>query len=222
MVLLASLAMLLPFTILRTPQTNSPFEPEIIAFHNADRKNPPAKGQILFIGSSSFTKWTDVGDYFPDRKILNRAFGGSAVPDVIHYLDDVVFPYDPKQIVIYCGENDFAYDAKLEPADVFNRIHTLFRLIRNRLPEVPIAYVSLKPSPSRWKFKDKFIATNRRIEGFLRHQKSAVFIDVWNAMLDENGRPKEEIFQNDKLHMNAAGYHIWQPIFDKVLLKEGA
>jgi len=196
-----------------------PYARDIAAFKAEDRKNPPAKGQILFIGSSSFTRWTDVQTYFPDFQILNRAFGGSTLPDVIRYVDDVVFPYQPKQVVIYCGENDFASDPKLEAPEVFNRFRTLFRLIRNRLPNVPIAYVSMKPSPSRWNMAMKFIAANRRIADYLARQKSGEFIDVWPAMLDENGRPKADIFVQDRLHMNASGYKIWQPIIERVLVK---
>lgn len=197
-----------------------PFAREVAALKVLDRKTQPAKGQILFIGSSSFTKWTDVGDYFPNYHILNRAFGGSRLPDVIAHVDDVVFPYQPKQIVIYCGENDFASDATLEPEAVFNRFRSLYRIIRNRIPNVPIAYVSMKPSPSRWNMRAKFMATNRKISDFLKHQKSANFIDVWDAMLDDRGQPKADIFIADKLHMNATGYHIWQPIIEPFLLKD--
>lgn len=196
-----------------------PFAREIAAFKEADRKNPPAKGQILFVGSSSFTRWTDVSNYFPGRKILNRAFGGSSLPDVIRYADDVIFPYNPKQIVIYCGENDLAGDPKLAAFVVYDRFVTLFNLIRSHLPNVPIAYVSMKPSPSRWTLRAKFIAANHWISDFCATQKSAKFINIWDAMLDENGRPKSDIFVSDNLHMKPAGYQIWKPIIEPFLLK---
>jgi len=207
----------------RPPQpakrVNAPFAQEIASFKARDKANPPEPGQILFIGSSSFTRWTDVGSYFPDRKILNRAFGGSTLPDVIRYVSDVVFPYRPKQIVIYCGENDLAGDPKLPAYKVYDRFVELFRLIRQRLPAVPIAYVSMKPSPSRWSLRAKFIAGNKWIADFCAHEKSASFINVWDAMLDDRGQPKANIFVSDKLHMNASGYRIWQPIIESFLLK---
>ena len=196
-----------------------PFSQDIAAFKQADKVSPPSKGQILFIGSSSFTRWTDVGSYFPDRKILNRAFGGSSLPDVIRFVDDVVTPYAPKQVVIYCGENDFAGNPKLASYVVLNRFKHLFRAIRHRFPEVPIAYIAMKPSPSRWYMRAKFVAANQWISAYLRQQRGTAFIDVWNAMLDEHGRPKPSIFVGDQLHMNASGYKIWQPIFDSMLVK---
>ena len=202
------------------PEQSDPFAKEVAAFSNADRINPPAKGQVLFIGSSSFTKWTDVGDYFPNVKILNRAFGGSALPDVIRHLDEVVYPYKPRQVVIYCGENDFAGDSKLEPAEVVNRFKTLFRLIRNHERNVPIIYVSMKPSPSRWQMRAKFQTANAKIADFLKHQRKAEFLDVWPVMLNGDGVPKPEIFLSDRLHMNATGYHLWQPLLEPLLVKQ--
>jgi lysophospholipase L1-like esterase len=200
-------------------QVSAPFAQDIKAFKARDDANPPAKGQILFIGSSSFTKWGDVSSYFPNYQILNRAFGGSSLPDVIRYADDVIFPYEPKQIVIYCGENDFAGDPKLEPSQVVDRFKALFRLIRRKLPNIPIAYISMKPSPSRWLLRDKFIVANKSIAEFCARQRSVRFIDVWNAMLDDHGQPKAEIFSSDRLHMNPSGYRIWQPIIEPYLVK---
>src|SRR6478672_3833117 len=81
---------------------------DIQQFKKQDSISFPKAGQILFVGSSSFTKWTDVQDYFPGYPILNRGFGGSTLKDVIRYADDIILPYNPKQIVIYCGENDLA------------------------------------------------------------------------------------------------------------------
>jgi len=85
-----------------------PFIEDIRAFKKQDSVSTPPKHSILFVGSSSFTKWKDVADYFPGYSIINRGFGGSTLVDVIRYADDVIFPYDAKQIVIYCGENDLA------------------------------------------------------------------------------------------------------------------
>ena len=198
--------------------TELPYAKDIAAFRTQDRENPPAKGQILFIGSSSFTRWKDVGQAFQDRKILNRAFGGSTLSDVIEHVEDVVYPYHPRQVVIYCGENDLAGDPKLPAFKVFDRFKILFALIRKRYPKVPIAYVSMKPSPSRWHLRAKYIAGNRWIAEFCAQSANATFIDIWDAMLNDHGVPKPDIFVQDRLHMNADGYRIWQPIIARALV----
>src|SRR5436305_12035324 len=90
-----------------TKAQNAPaFWPDIASFKKQDAEKPPLQHAILFVGSSSFTKWTDVNGYFPGYEIINRGFGGSTLLDVIRYAYDVILPYHPKQVVIYCGEND--------------------------------------------------------------------------------------------------------------------
>jgi len=208
------------FTFHTTYAQNAPaFWPEITNFKKQDASKPPEQHAILFVGSSSFTKWTDVSDYFPGYTIINRGFGGSTLVDVIRYTYDVIIPYHPKQVVIYCGENDFASSDTITPTTVFNRFKTLFSEIRTVYPKVPIAYISMKPSPSRWNLRDKFMTGNHLIEDYLKKQKNAQFISVWKPMLGSDGKPKKELFVEDNLHMNAQGYAIWQKIIQPTLVK---
>ncbi len=196
-----------------------PFINEIKAFRKEDSITAPQKDVILLIGSSSFTKWKDVQDYFPGYKILNRGFGGSSLTDLIYYADGVIFKYQPKQIIIYCGENDFAGNDSLYPAQVAERFYTLFNMIREKLKKVPIAYISMKPSPSRQHLMAKFDVANVMIKNFLAKKKRTAFIDVYHKMLKPDGTPMTDIFIEDNLHMNAKGYAIWQEVIKPYLQK---
>ncbi len=201
-------------------KAQAPFYSDIQNFKKQDSANFPAKHTILLVGSSSFTKWTDVQDYFPTYPIINRGFGGSSLLDVIRYANDIIFPYQPKQIVIYCGENDLAAaDTSISGKIVFERFKQLFVLIRKQLPKVNIAYVSMKPSPSREKLLPKMIAGNLLIKNYLSKQKKTVFINVFNKMFNKDGTIIKDIFIKDNLHMNAKGYVIWQKIIAPYLLK---
>ena len=196
-----------------------PFYDEIRDFRKQDSLHKPAEHSILFVGSSSFRKWTDVQDYFPGYTIINRGFGGSSIPDVIRYQEDVIFKYKPEQIVFYCGENDFAASDTVSVATVVKRFTTLFTTIRQRLPGVPFVFVSIKPSPSRIHLRSKFEEANKDIREFLSRQKNAVFVDVFPLMLDANGQPRKELFLDDMLHMKPEGYKIWQKALMPYLLK---
>lgn len=200
------------------PSQELPFEKEIAEFRRQDAVAAPEKGQIVFIGSSSFARWTTVSQAFPGRKILNRAFGGSQLSEVTVRLKIVVFPYEPRQVVLYCGENDFAASETLEPSVVVERFKDLFDKVLQRLPNVKFVYVSMKPSPARWHLAPKFRSANDTIRKFLLKQKRTAFVDVWPVMLTKDGRPKPEIFVEDKLHLNEAGYKLWTPLLDKVLI----
>lgn len=188
-----------------------PFAKDIDAFRKKDMENMPARGQVLFVGSSSFTRWTDVQEYFPNTPIINRGFGGSSLPDLIRYADDVIFKYDPRKIVIYCGENDLT-GKNITGDSVINRFKTLFGMIRAKYPKVPVVFVSLKPSPSRVHLMAEMEKANAGIKKFLEKKKRTVFVDVYKPMLNADGQPIPDIFVEDRLHMNAKGYAIWQEV----------
>lgn len=200
-------------------QQGVPYWDEVQALKKKDSLSFPAANQVLFIGSSSFTMWKDVQDYFPKHKILNRAFGGSTLLDMTRFRYEVIYPYQPKQIVMYCGENDFASSDTVTVEMVVSRFKTLYKLIRAKYPATPFLYVSMKPSPSRAHLMPKYAEANKQIELFLKTDPKASFADVYSKMLKADGAPMEDIFLGDNLHMNAKGYAIWKKILEKRLLK---
>ncbi len=206
------------FQSLRAQQL--PFYDEIQQFKKQNSISFPPKNSILFVGSSSFRKWQDVQSYFPKYKIINRGFGGSTLPDVIRYANDIILPYHPKQVVIYCGDNDLASSDTITPEIVTDRFKTLFHIIRKYLPAANIAYVSIKPSPSRKQLMPKMKRANMQIKSYLGKQKNTSFIDVYQPMLLPDGKPRPEIFLEDSLHMNEKGYAIWKKTIQPHLIKK--
>lgn len=200
---------LLLFVCLHSYAQKIPFYNDVQAFKKEDSLKPAVKNPVLFIGSSSFTRWTSVQADFPAVPIINRAFGGSTLLDVIRFEHEVIFKYKARKIIIYCGENDIASSDSLSPDEVFKRFETLYKDIRKQLPKVPIVYVSIKPSISRWNMRERQIQTNKLIKSYLSKQANTVFVDIWDKMLDESGNPKASIFSSDRLHMNEKGYQIW-------------
>lgn len=201
-------------------QKEPAFYDEIQHFKHLDSAHFPPRNAILFVGSSSFRKWEDVQSYFPDKKIINRGFGGSELTDAIRYANEIIIPYHPRQIVIYSGENDLAYSDTVTPKIVLSRVITLFNIIRASMPMVPIIYVSIKPSPSRENLMPRMEEANKLIKQYLQLKKKTVFVDVYHKMLGKDGKPLKDIFTEDNLHMNAKGYHIWQKAIAPYLLKE--
>ena len=185
-----------------------PFWNEIQAFKKQDSIQPPKDGMILFIGSSSFRLWKTLQDDFDNENIVNRAFGGATLLDLIHYQDDVVLKYKPKKIFIYCGENDVASSTEVTPQVVFSRFKTLHTTLRKQFPDTPIVFVSIKPSILRWSMKDRMISANTLIRDYLKDDLNATYVNVWDLML-ENEVPRKDIFVEDNLHMNVKGYAIW-------------
>lgn len=200
-------------------QEHPPFWNQIQKFKHEDSIQMPPKNAILFIGSSSIRKWTFLKKSFPKYTVINRGFGGATIPDVIRYAKDIIFPYHPKQIVIYCGDNDAASSVKMSANSVLNRFKNLYALIRSRLPNVKISYISIKPSPSRKRFFPVMQMANWEIRTFLKNEYHTSFIDIWHLMLNDYGQPRRELFGQDMLHMNKKGYAIWKKAIKPDLLK---
>lgn len=188
----------------------APFENEIRAFEQADRTSPPPQNPIVFTGSSSIRLWENLADYFPKKNVLNRGFGGSQLSDVIRYADRVIIPYHPKQVVLYAGENDVASGQTGQ--QTYERFVTLFEHVRQKLPNVPFAFISMKPSPSRRKFFSEIDVANRLIKQYLAKQRTTDFVDIRPVMLTPNGQPVPELFKPDSLHMLPAGYQRWASV----------
>ncbi|GAB2538273.1 GDSL-type esterase/lipase family protein [Rufibacter soli] len=199
-------------------QTAPPFWADIIGFKKQDAIQTPPSNPILFVGSSSFTRWKNLQESFPGYPVVNRGFGGSTLVDVIKYTYDIILPYQPKQVVIYCGENDLASADSITAEEAVQRFKTLFGMIRTNLPATRISFVSIKPSPSRASIQEKVKAANKDIKRFLKKQKNTDFIDVYKPMLDPNGNMREELYVKDRLHMQPEGYAIWQKVITSYLL----
>src|SRR5262249_32964035 len=92
------------------------WEKDIAAFEAADRSNRPPGGAILFTGISSIRRWTNLAETFPEFQVINRGFGGSQTADSVAFVDRIVTPYHPREIIFYAGGNDI--NAKKTPEQV--------------------------------------------------------------------------------------------------------
>ncbi|MGX5818738.1 SGNH/GDSL hydrolase family protein [Chitinophaga lutea] len=193
------------------------YDKDISRFKSKDSVSMPAPGGVLFVGSSSFTRWKELENVFRSYGAINRGFGGSQLKDAIYYAEDIVYPYKPRQVVIYSGENDIA--AGVSADATAERFRIFFSLLRKHLPAARISYISIKPGPTRAKFIPQVKEANKLIAEFLEKQPNTDFIDVFGSMVKADGQPKGEIFVEDGVHMNQQGYDIWigilKPYLDK-------
>jgi len=212
------LLLLTAYVTLAFGQQKPAFWNEIQVFKKKDSLNAPAKGSILFIGSSSFTKWTEPENVYKNYGAINRDFGGSTLVDVNFYVKNIVFPYEARQIVIYSGKNDIASGSSA--VETLNRFATLFTSIRNYQPNVPLVYISMKQSPSRVKFLSTILHANSLIKEYMSHYKATQFVDVDAKMLNNDGNLRPELFLPDMLHMKQSGYDIWIKVLTSYLIKK--
>jgi lysophospholipase L1-like esterase len=193
------------------------YQDDINTIQKWDKMYAPPANPILFTGSSSIRKWDDLERTFATYVVMNRGVGGAVTNDIIYYADEIIFPYHPRQIVLYVGENDLT-EKGVTADTIFNRFKNLYATIRSKLPNTPIVYISIKPSPSRVQFLRIARQANILIRSYIAKQSHIIFVDVFQPMLDKNGQPRKELFVADMLHMNAQGYAIWRKAVSPHLL----
>lgn len=186
----------------------------IEAFEEWDSKNTAPENAILFVGSSSIRFWP-TAEWFPDRKVINRGFGGSHISDVNHYIDETVLRHAPDVIVFYAGDNDVA--AGKTPAQVLEDYRQFVRTVLDSNPGTQIVFVSIKPSLARWDVWPVMKEANARIRSYSADRANLHYADVAPPLLGDDGRPVGEYLRDDGLHLTPAGYEAWTRVVDRSL-----
>lgn len=191
------------------------FQKEVDQIHD---KHPPSVQRdnlILFTGSSSIKMWKDLTQDFPDYEVINAGFGGSQTFELLHYVNELILDYKPSKVFIYEGDNDIS--SGKSSTEIILTMHELVNTIHEALPETEVLLISAKPSISRWHLKDEYMDLNQHLEEYSQLFDYVQYVNVWDTMLNDEGSPKAEIFLEDKLHMNRAGYDLWAEVVKKYM-----
>ena len=192
----------------------------IARFQAEDRLHPPPPGVIVFTGSSSITLWKTLQQDMAPLPVLNRGFGGSKMHQVVHYADRVVIPYHPRLVVLFAGTNDIAGAKPKTAQQVFDGYLEFVKTVHAALPQTPIYYISITPTPSRWKLWPIVREANRLIQAHTETDPRLHFIDMTSVVLGPDDKPDRSLFRYDGLHPNAKGYARWTSTIKPVLQEE--
>lgn len=186
------------------------YEADVRKFERMDATNPPPADGVLFTGSSSIVKWAGLKADFPGIPVLNRGFGGSTWRELNAYFPRLVARYQPRAVVVYEGDNDL--NAGRTVAECLADFDEFCRLMRLHLPEVPVAVLSVKPSPIRRGQRALQTELNAAIERRLAGMAHWKLLDVGRVLLDAHGEMRPELYEADQLHLKRAGYECWLPV----------
>ena len=195
-----------------------PFADEIRRFADLDRDAPEPTCEIVFVGDSSIRLWTGLKADMAPWPVINRGFGGAEISDVNRNFGRLVSRHLPRAIVFYAGENDLA--AGVSPRTTFARFRRFMAMKTRRLGDVPVYFISVNPSPSRFDELPLQSNMNDKVLGLSFKRTDLYYIDVVKPML-EDGKPKD-IYIYDGLHMDEDGYAIWKDVVGAKLKATGA
>lgn len=180
----------------------------------------PDKSGLIFYGSSSFRLWKHLEAEFSAFKGINLGFGGSTLAACTWFFERVLNGFKPTGIIIYAGDNDLG-DGR-HPEEVFLFYKQLLSQIRIKFGNIPVGFMSVKPSFTRWNIINSINFTNKIIEEDIKKDtNNTFFIDIHTIMTSETGFPRKDLFQLEGLHINDKGYEIWKKIIIKKLGSNG-
>jgi lysophospholipase L1-like esterase len=188
------------------------YEPEVGALEKHLSQTALPEQPAAFYGSSSIRMWSDLASDLHDSRAVNVGFGGSTLEACAYFFGRLVPPLHPASLVVYAGDNDVG-DGRT-PDQVLAFFRTLADEIQRLPGGVPFGFVSIKLSPVRTGLRKQIVFANRLIQEEIARRPQAYYIDVFEAMLDNAGQPRRELFLEDGLHLSRAGYRLWAQLLE--------
>lgn len=197
------------------------WESVILEFEAQDREAGTPEDAVLFVGSSSIRFWRKLKSDMAPIPVIQRGFGGSKLHDLIHYVDRIITPYNPKAIVMFAGTNDITGRPNDKTAEqVAADFQELVQLIRRKLPETPIYYLSITPTTARWAVWPELRRANEMIAAFTAQEPNLHFLDASPFMLNADGTCNDDVLFWDGVHLNRKGYEIWAKLVKERLQQD--
>lgn len=186
------------------------WEEEIGILKEMTKKLKPTDNLIALYGSSSLRLWTNAQTDLPDYQIINLAFGGSTYRSCDYYFSSLFDSIYPSHVLLYAGDNDLGND--LPENEILKSLDLLLSKLEAKYGSIPISIISVKPSPARLSLRKKTEHLNSELMQRSHQLLNGHFVDIYHPMLDENGKIRRDLYQEDLLHMNSKGYMIWKDV----------
>ncbi len=193
------------------------WEWSIARFETEDQRHTFPRDAIVFTGSSSITLWNSLAQDMAPLPVINRGFGGSKIDQVAHYIDRIVTPYHPRAVVLFAGTNDISGSKPRTAKQVFEGYQAFVKAVHSASPETPIYFISITPTPLRWKLWPTVDEANQLIRTFAGMDQRLHFIDLTDQFLTAEGIPDRRLYRIDRLHPNKKGYARWVSIIKPIL-----
>lgn len=202
------------------PDWVSRFEKDVIAFENQDSLLCYPKYEIVFIGSSTFEQWKTIQEDFTPARTINRGFGGSTIREVIYYADRILFPYQPKVVVLYVGNDIWGDPSEPTIEQLFDYFRLFEKKLHKQLPNTVLNIISMRPSPLKKELLEKQNAINNLLSRFAQETPLTNFIDIKAVMYDNSGKLRADIFKPDSLHLNDKGNQLIKGVIKPIVIKQ--
>jgi len=185
------------------------WEREIAKLEAKDKTERHPDSSILFVGSSSIRIWKEIATYMAPYHPIQRGYGGARWSDVALFAKRLISPHTFRAVVFFVG-NDISGQANDKtPKEVAGLFSYVLAKVREHNQEAPVFYVAVTPTPSRFSAWPEIKAANTAARAVCKRANNTYFIGTESVFLDAQGKPRPELFREDRLHLNRDGYVRW-------------
>ena len=193
------------------------WENEILKFEQLDKTESYPSESIIFAGSSSIRLWSSLKEDMAPYPVIQRGYGGAKLSDFAVYAGRIFDPHECRAIVIFVANDITGSENDKSPEEVLRLYKNIVKTIRHKHKYAPVFWIAITPTSSRWKAWTDIQQANNLIREYSEKNKNLYFIKTEYAFLGPDGKPKDELFRDDLLHLNAQGYDVWKGIVKKEL-----
>lgn len=197
------------------------WEKEIAALEALDSTEDHPSNAILFTGSSSIRLWNSIEADMQPYPVIRRGYGGAKLTDFIVYEKRLIYPHTFRAVAIFVANDITGGKNDKTPEEVLTLFKFAVKQIRKKYPDTPVFFIEITPTNSRWKAWPNISKANNLIKAWSDTQRHVHFIATSHRFLNEEGKPRSNLFIDDQLHLNRDGYKLWAEIIraemDKIL-----
>ncbi len=205
-------------SIAQSPETNV-WEKDIRKFEHLDSVEAYPDSAFLFAGSSSIRLWSTLAGDMAPYPVIQRGYGGAKLSDFSVFADRIIYPHPCRAIVLFVANDITGSEADKTPEEVRDLFLNVLKTIREKFPDTPVFWIAITPTGLRWKAWPQVEKANILIQKACKKHNNTYFISTKNFFLNAEGLPKDELFREDRLHLNEEGYVVWTSLIKKELEK---
>lgn len=206
----------------------SPYQSRADAY--AQQYAGAATGQTLLVGASTLDFWRSTridsdgiavkgylddltglpdadGDGSPD--VINVGIGATTWLDWLSFYDQLVKPFAPSRLILYCGSNDVYNGTDAE--ETYARFEAFMRRVRADFPEIEVYYVNIMPSPTLYNNQTVWARAEElssMIAKYAETDEHFTVIDLFDTLCPD-GSPAQSLWDADNTHLNSKGYAVF-------------
>ncbi|MBQ9809740.1 MAG: hypothetical protein IJM52_01135, partial [Spirochaetales bacterium] len=167
-----------------------------------------SSGEIICYGASNLAYWTMMKRDLAPYLVHNHSVGGVTDKQLLEAAPVLLYPYNPKVVMLLTGSNDYASITDISDADsivdsMMDGKIAMYEEFQRNLPDSRIVVVGGMPTPKRAMYTPLILKVNELIEQYCaQHSDYMTYCSMDGFSYDEaTDTYRNELFLADELHL---------------------